>query len=335
MRSHYFIRNIDADSYFENFLIAAVSSILLIRFFLTITGNPSLGGENFHIAHMLWGGLIMSIAISILLSFLNGTTDHLSSILGGIGFGVFIDELGKFITRDNNYFFQPTIAIIYVIFIILFLISRLIPKYKAYTQKEYLINAIEILKDAVVDDLDKEEKKLARQYLRKADTDDPIVKTLQKLFNEIETIPSPTPSIITKIIRFFRKEYHRLMISRTFFIALFSIFVIQSLATIIFLFIIYYLSFARFVTLQLSFSEWGLLFSSIIAGITMILGLRHFRSNRLEAYQLFQSAVLINVFLTQFFLFYLYQFSALIGLLLNLSLYLSLKYVIQRTKEKE
>jgi len=33
----------------------------------------------------------------------------------------FIDELGKFITSDNNYFFQPTISLIYIVFIIIFL----------------------------------------------------------------------------------------------------------------------------------------------------------------------------------------------------------------------
>ncbi|QQS18516.1 hypothetical protein IPL68_00120 [Candidatus Saccharibacteria bacterium] len=42
------------------------------------------------------------------------------AFLGGVGFGVFIDEIGKLITRDNNYFYRPAIGIIYAIFVGLF-----------------------------------------------------------------------------------------------------------------------------------------------------------------------------------------------------------------------
>src|SRR5690349_13709268 len=116
-----FARNIEANILLTNFLISAVSAILLLRFYLHITAYPSVGGSTFHIAHMLWGGLLMLVTIFILLMFLTQQTRRLAAITGGIGFGIFIDELGKFITRDNNYFFQPTVAILYVIFMILFL----------------------------------------------------------------------------------------------------------------------------------------------------------------------------------------------------------------------
>ena len=41
--------------------------------------------------------------------------------MGGLGFGLFIDKLAKFITSDNNYFFRPAIALIYAIFVLLLL----------------------------------------------------------------------------------------------------------------------------------------------------------------------------------------------------------------------
>ena len=100
-----FIRNLEAEVYRENFLVSTVVSIFVIRIFLKVTHYPSLGSGDFHIAHMLLGGLFMLSSIIILLSFLNKATVSVASVLGGIGFGAFIDELGKFITGDNDYFF--------------------------------------------------------------------------------------------------------------------------------------------------------------------------------------------------------------------------------------
>src|SRR5664279_512573 len=119
----FFIRNIAADSYRENFLVAAVVSIFVIRIFLRLAHYPQLAHGSFHIAHMLWGGFFMLAAIIILISFLSEAAMSGAAILGGIGFGTFIDELGKFITRDNDYFFQPSIAFIYIIFVLVYLIS--------------------------------------------------------------------------------------------------------------------------------------------------------------------------------------------------------------------
>nr|MEE4269245.1 hypothetical protein [Candidatus Krumholzibacteria bacterium] len=37
-------------------LVMAVLSVLLIRFYLHLTGYPRVGGDSLHIAHMLWAG---------------------------------------------------------------------------------------------------------------------------------------------------------------------------------------------------------------------------------------------------------------------------------------
>lgn len=56
------------------------------------------------------------VDLILLLAILGGRIRSTAAIIGGLGFGKFIDELGKFITSDNNYFFQPTVAINYAIF---------------------------------------------------------------------------------------------------------------------------------------------------------------------------------------------------------------------------
>ena len=116
----------EAGDHIEVFLVSAVAAILAIRGYLRLTGYPQLGDDDIHIAHMLWGGLLMVASILILLIFLSKTAEKFATVIGGLGFGTFIDEVGKFVTQDNNYFFKPAVAIIYTIFILVFLSVRAI-----------------------------------------------------------------------------------------------------------------------------------------------------------------------------------------------------------------
>jgi peptide/nickel transport system permease protein len=49
----------------------------------------------------------MLVAIILLLVFLSPTTRLMAAIVGGAGFGAFIDELGKFVTSDIGFGAQP------------------------------------------------------------------------------------------------------------------------------------------------------------------------------------------------------------------------------------
>ncbi|MCL4387476.1 hypothetical protein M1307_03740, partial [Patescibacteria group bacterium] len=137
---HLPLRNLDGERLFDYFLISGISSILTIRLFLYLTGYPQLGNGSFHVDHMLWGGFFMLSALVVSFFFLTRSARATSAVLGGLGFGMFIDELGKLVTRDDNYLYQPVIALIYSIFVLLYLFSRIIEKQRKVTQKEYLIN---------------------------------------------------------------------------------------------------------------------------------------------------------------------------------------------------
>jgi hypothetical protein len=81
--------------------------------FLDLTGYPKVGGGGLHIAHMLWGGLLLIVASILPLVRVGSVVLVISSITGGIGVGLFIDEIGKFITENNDYFFAPAAPLIY------------------------------------------------------------------------------------------------------------------------------------------------------------------------------------------------------------------------------
>jgi hypothetical protein len=79
--SERFIRDVDAGDVLEIFLISSIASILAIRAFLQLTGYPQLGGEELHIAHMLWGGLFMLAALILLLSYWDLSVRRLGALL--------------------------------------------------------------------------------------------------------------------------------------------------------------------------------------------------------------------------------------------------------------
>src|SRR5919197_82141 len=124
------VRAADADL-LDTFLVSAVAAVIVIRTFLEATGYPQLGGGGLHIAHVLWGGLGMLVAIVMLLLFLSSWSRVLAALVGGAGFGTFIDELGKFPTSDNDYFFKPTPALLYVLFVVLFLATRQVRSFRS------------------------------------------------------------------------------------------------------------------------------------------------------------------------------------------------------------
>src|SRR6266511_3024443 len=82
-----FPRSLTLGELFELFFVAAIASLLLIRGALALSGFPQVGGGGLHIAHMLWGGLLMLVSIILLLAFLGETLRGLLAIVGGVGFG--------------------------------------------------------------------------------------------------------------------------------------------------------------------------------------------------------------------------------------------------------
>lgn len=319
----YFIRNIDAGDLLEMFLISAVFSILLIRLYLFLTGYPQVSVGTIHIAHMLWGGFLLMLALVTALTFLNKESKKVAAIIGGVGFGTFIDELGKFVTADNNYFFQPTISLIYVIFIILFFFFRFIENSFEITKKEYAINALELSKDLFLHDMDEEERKEALTLLARSDQSDPGVIALKSMLHKIEVLPPPPPSLYTKINIASREHYQKIIRNPKFSQSIVWFFALFSVVTFVPAFFAIltpgnYIEIAHFMAslASLLFVSRGVYFMG--------------KKERQEAYISFKWGVLISIFLTQVFAFYTQQLSAIIGFIISIFVLNILQYLIEQ-----
>ncbi|WP_199199988.1 hypothetical protein [Micromonospora sp. RP3T] len=117
-------RAIDAAAYLQAFVLSGVVTVLAVRAYLQATNYPQLGGGGLHIAHVLWGGLLLVVGLGIALVFLGGGPRTAGAVVGGVGFGLFIDEVGKFVTARTDYFYAPAAAIIYVAFALLVLLTQ-------------------------------------------------------------------------------------------------------------------------------------------------------------------------------------------------------------------
>ena len=206
------VRNVYAETLLEDFFVSAVASVLVIRFYLYISGFPQLSFGPFHIAHMLWGGFLMLIALVILLAFLNYHMKVVAAVVGGIGFGAFIDELGKFVTRDNDYFFQPTVALIYVVFVLIFFIIRFIVKRQPLSSQECLANAFDIAEQGSMVGISLEEQVLALKLLENCprsiarDNLETILQNIQVTYSSPSRLLS---RLHNKIDRFYEWAVHR------------------------------------------------------------------------------------------------------------------------------
>jgi hypothetical protein len=122
-----------------------------------LTGFPQLGNSVLHIAHALWGGLLLFVAALLPLALANRWAIKASALLGGMGIGLFIDEVGKFITQANDYFFPPALSIIYGFLLLTVIVYLYFRRPRRRDPRQAMYYAFEGLQDALDGDLDTEE----------------------------------------------------------------------------------------------------------------------------------------------------------------------------------
>ncbi len=151
------VRREGAERYLFLMLVSFAATVIVTRWFLELTGFPQLGGGDLHIAHALWGGAAL-FAAAILPILLAGRAVYTASaILAGIGGGLFIDEVGKFITSTNDYFYPAAAPIIYATFLLTALVWLRARAPDDPDPRSQLLTALELLEESVEGDLQRRE----------------------------------------------------------------------------------------------------------------------------------------------------------------------------------
>jgi hypothetical protein len=167
--SQRFIRRYMAEYYLLLSVVVFAFTVILTRLFLEVTGYPQLGNQSLHISHLLWGGLILFIATLMALMFANRGVYQVVAILSGIGMGLFIDEVGKFITRSNDYFYPAAAPIIYGVFLISVFVYLEIRSFQPVSARQSLYTALEMMMQALDRKLNAGQKSLLQAELQEAE----------------------------------------------------------------------------------------------------------------------------------------------------------------------
>jgi len=159
------VRMAAADSYWIVLIVTLALTVIITRVSLELTGYPQVGDATYHVAHVLWGGLAMFIALVLPLTFANPYIPWVTAILGGIGSGLFIDEVGKFITRRNDYFFPLAFPIIYSFILVCVWFALRLRAFRRPDARGQLYNVLDDVKQVLDNDLDPHEHAELRNRL--------------------------------------------------------------------------------------------------------------------------------------------------------------------------
>jgi hypothetical protein len=336
-------RNADAPVLLETFLVAAVASFLGIRAFLAVTGYPRIGGGGLHVAHMLWGGLLMLVALGILAIFLDRSAQHVAAIVAGLGFGTFIDEIGKFLTADNNYFFRPAVALVYVIFVAVFLLGRAVAARRRLSGRESLANALDLLEEHIDRPIGARDRTRIRALLDLADGGpapaDPAsaadggtgsTALASAVRQYVDRLPGVTGTggrweqFAARVLAAYERMARQAWFDRALVLGVVA-YTAAALVGVLSL----ALSARTAGSIELlTVSQVGEAGSTLVGAVLVLRGIAALPGGRAGAYHWFMRGLLVWVLVTQVFVFYASQLAGIGGLAIDLAAYVSLRLAI-------
>jgi hypothetical protein len=173
----------------ERFLFVSIAgfvvSVAVTRWFLALTGYPKVGGGDAD--HVLWGGLLLVVAATLPLLFVGRRVLLTAALAGGIGIGLFIDEIGKFLTETNDYFFAPAAPMIYGA-LLLFVTVWVVVRRSTASSQDLLHASVDALRDSIDGRLTRAERDRVVTGLELVRASDPVAAALAA--RQISTLAS-------------------------------------------------------------------------------------------------------------------------------------------------
>lgn len=260
-----------------------------------------------------------------------------------MGFGAFIDELGKFVTADNNYFFKPTAALVYTVFVALFLVVRQMRTFKKLTPEESLVNAIEYSKALASGRLSAASRDQALALLAVSDQTNPLVPKLRQEFLSAQALPAQ-PSRLSRLAGAAQERYAAIVENKWFRRILAGLFILQAVTVIVSTLSVLLVAGAAFTgnggariavtqAQQGGFTAWIQAAASLIGGAFAVLGVIHLRRSRLRAYRDFELAVLVDLLLAQPFTLLQAGFTGYFEVFFNLALLGTLRVMHEQERQ--
>ena len=201
------IRRERAEEYLFFSLVAFAGTVIFTRSFLHLTGFPQLGNDILHIAHALWGGLFLFIAVLLPLTMANRWVLQTSAILSGIGIGLFIDEVGKFITQNNDYFYPPAASLIYGFFLLCVFVFVLFRRERHADPRQAMYNVLDGFQELLDGDLDAAEAdRIETQLAIAMWSEREEVKSFAQVLSDYleglkKHLPTARPSLLKRIVQ--------------------------------------------------------------------------------------------------------------------------------------
>lgn len=212
-----------AERYLLIMLVSFACSVIGTRVFLQLTGYPQIGNSVFHVAHVLWGGLLLFVATVLTIIFVNHWVYTLVALCSGIGVGLFIDEVGKFITQNNDYFFPFAAPIIYAFFLLSVLIYLQVRRPRKIDARVELYYALDQVMELIENDLDEQEHAELETRLQRVlvSANSPEQKRLAEallavIASDTITISSTSPNLWQRIMAQVEKFERRFLTERRY-----------------------------------------------------------------------------------------------------------------------